>query len=164
MKRDTNPGDLRSAVSARSGDLRRANALRRARSRPRGITMFVTVVCLAVIAALGASLLRSLAAEHRQAQLRRDQMQAFWLAESAVQRGVARLTAKSAYDGEQWQVDVDANGRRLRAQATIRIEPVGGNTQGRRIVVEVRCPAEGAASVMQRREIVVTLDQPGATP
>ena len=137
---------------------------RRSYHRPRGITMFVTIVCLAVIAALGASLLRSLAAEHRQAQLRRDQMQAFWLAESAVQRGAARLAADSAYAGEQWQVEAGANGRRARAQATIRIEAVDGNALARRIVVEARCPAEDAASVTQQRAIVVTSDQPGKTP
>jgi len=119
--------------------------------------MLVTVVCLAVIAALGASLLRALVAEHRQTRLRHDQMQAFWLAESAVQRGVVRLGAAREYAGEQWQVEVDANGRRVRAQATIRIEAVEGDAQARRIVAEARYPADGAVSVLQQREIVVNL-------
>ncbi len=139
-------------------------AKRRIAGKPRGAAMLVTVVCLAVIAALGASLLRSLVAEHRQARLRWDQMQAFWLAESAVQRGVVRLAAMSEYAGEQWQVEVDSNGRPVRAQATIRIEAVEGDAQARRVVAEARYPAEGTAGVLQQREIVVTLDQAGDTP
>lgn len=139
-------------------------APRRTSSRPRGITMFVTIVCLAVIAALGASLLRSLVAEHRQAMLRRDQMQAFWLAESALQRGMARLAADSAYAGEQWQVEADAGGSRAGAHAAIRVEPLGVEAAARRIVVQARYPAEGAARVVLEREIVVTLDQRGGTP
>ncbi len=153
--RSQNPGDLRSAVARRPAPSKGQEA--------RGAAMMVTIVCLVVIAALGASLLRSLVAEHRQALLRRDQMQAFWLAESAVQRGVVRLAAASAYAGEEWEVEVDANGRLVRAQATIRIEAVAADATARRIVVEARYPAQGAASVLQQREIVVTLDQPGET-
>jgi Tfp pilus assembly protein PilX len=126
--------------------------------------MIVTIVCLVVIAALGASLLRSLVAEHRQTLRRRDQMQAFWLAESAVQRGVVRVEAASDYTGEEWQVETDAGGRRVPARATIRIEAVAGEAQARRIVVEARYPADGAATVLQQREMVVILDQPGETP
>jgi len=139
-------------------------AERRIAGKPRGAAMLVTVVCLAVIAALGASLLRALVAEHRQTLRRRDQMQAFWLAESAVQRGVVRLVAAREYAGEQWQVEMETDGRRVRGEATIRVEAVEGNAQARRIVAEARCPAEGAAGVLQQREIVVALDQAGDTP
>jgi Tfp pilus assembly protein PilX len=134
---------------------------RKSRASPRGAAMIVTIVCLVVIAALGASLLRSLVAEHRQALRRHDQLQAFWLAESAVQRGVARLAAAPDYAGEDWRVEIGARGRRVPARTTIRVEAVTGDAQARRIVVEARCPAEGAESVLQQREIVVALDHPG---
>lgn len=136
----------------------------KSRASCRGAALIVTIVCLVVIAALGASLLRSLVAEHRQSQRRRDQMQAFWLAESAVQRGAVRLAAAADYAGEDWPVEIDDGGRRVRGQATIGIEAVAGQPQARRIVVEARYPADGVASVLQQRETVVTLGPPGETP
>jgi hypothetical protein len=135
------------------------------RRRPHaGVALVLTIVCLVVIASLGVSLMRALVAEHRQAMLRRNQLQSFWLAESAVQRGVVRLAAAPTYTGEDWQVEVDAGGGRVRALATIRVQTVAGGERARRIVVEARCPADGAASVLQTRELSVTLDQAGGNP
>ena len=120
-----------------------------------GAALLMTIVCLVVIASLAVSLARSLVAGHRQSRLRCDQMQAFWLAESAVQRGVVRLAATPAYAGEDWQVEVQMGGGPVRARATIRVEAVEGDPQQRRIVVEARCPADGDASVLETRELVV---------
>ncbi len=121
-----------------------------------GAALLMTIVCLVVIASLAVSLARSLVAEYRQARLRCDQLQAFWLAESAVQRGVVRLAATPAYPGEDWQVEVRMGGGPVRARAAIRVEAVAGDPQRRRIVVEARCPADGDASVLETRELVVT--------
>ena len=129
--------------------------------RRAGVALLLTIVCLVVIATLGVSLMRSLVAEHRQAMLRRDQLQAFWLAESAVQRGAVRLAAAADYAGEDWQVEVETGGRRVRALATIRVQTVNGDAPARRIVAEARCPGDGPASVLQTRERLVTLDQAG---
>jgi Tfp pilus assembly protein PilX len=131
------------------------NRFSRSASRP-GAALLMTIVCLVVIASLAVSLARSLVAEHRQTRLRCDQMQAFWLAESAVQRGVVRLVATPEYTGEDWQVEVQMGGGLVRARAAIRVEVVAGDPQRRRIVVEARCPADGDASVLETRELVVT--------
>lgn len=120
-----------------------------------GAALLMTIVCLVVIASLAVSLARSLVAGHRQSRLRCDQMQAFWLAESAVQRGMVRLAAAPAYDGEDWQVEVQVGGGPVRARAAIRVEAVEGDPQRRRLVVEARCPADGDASVLETRELVV---------
>lgn len=120
-----------------------------------GAALLVTIACLVVIASLAVSLARSLVVGHRQSRLRCDQMQAFWLAESAVQRGVVRLAATPAYTGEDWQVEVRMGGGPVQARAAIRIEAVAGDPRRRRIVVEARCPADGDASVLETRELVV---------
>ena len=136
------------------------NGIRRTARHP-GVALMLTIVCLIVVATVGLSLVRSLVDEHRQAMLRRDQLQAFWLAESAAQRGAVRLATAADYTGEDWQVETDSGGRRVRALATIRVQIVTGDSPARRIVVEARCPADGPASVLQTRERLVTLDQAG---
>jgi Tfp pilus assembly protein PilX len=124
----------------------------------------MTIVCLVVIASLAVSLARSLVAGHRQSRIRFHQMQAFWLAESAVQRGVVRLAATPAYTGEDWQVEVQVGGGPVRAHATIRVESVAGDPPRRRVVVEARCPADGDASVLETRQLVVAPDPAEGRP
>ena len=133
-------------------------------SRRVGAALLMTIVCLVVVASLAVSLARSLVAEHRQARLRCNQMQAFWLAESAVQRGVVRLAAAPEYAGEDWQVEVQVGGGPVRARATIRVEAVEGDPPRRRLVVEARCPADGDASVLQTRELIVALNSAEGRP
>lgn len=126
------------------------------RRQRRGAALLMAIVCLMVMTALAVSLARSLVAQQRQLRLRGSQMQAFWLAESAVERARVRLDATPEYAGEDWHVELELRGAAVEARATIRVESVAGESSQRRIVVQARCPAEGDASVLEMRERTVT--------
>jgi len=126
-------------------------------ARRPGAALLMTIVCLMVIATLAVCLARTLVAEHRQSRWRGNQLQAFWLAESAIERAAARLAATRDYAGEEWQVKLPLSGAAVQARAAIRVESVAGQFLQRRIVVEARCPAEGETSVVEVRESIVTL-------
>jgi Tfp pilus assembly protein PilX len=129
--------------------------LRIPRQPRRGAALVLTLVCLLVVAAIGLTLLRSLVDEHRQAAIRQREMQAFWLAESAIQRAGAALVASPEYTGEQWQVEADALAGRWSALAVIRVETVENDETVRRIAVEVRYPDEGHDRVVRHRQVLV---------
>lgn len=129
-----------------------------------GAALLMTIVCLMVMAALAVSLATSLVAEQRQTRLRGHQLQAFWLAESAVERARVRLAATPDYAGEDWQVELQLRGAPEQARATIRVESTAGEPPRRRIVVEARCPAAGDANVLETRELTVPLEPAEGRP
>jgi Tfp pilus assembly protein PilX len=121
----------------------------------RGVVLACVLVCLLVVAAIGASMLRSTLEEHRQGARREHQIQAMWLAESAVQRAAARLAATPDYQGETWSLDAAALGGRWPATAVIRIETADTEPTARRIVVEARYPEDARQRVVQRRQVTI---------
>lgn len=133
-------------------------------AKRRGVVLAFVLVCLFVVAAVGAALLRATVAEHRQETRRQHQVQAMWLAESAVQRAAAHLAAAPDYQGETWQIDAAALGDRWAAAAVIRVEAIEADPAARRIVVEARYPEDQQHRVVQRREITIRLPVPGESP
>jgi hypothetical protein len=138
------------------------------RARPRRIRrsaaiLVAALVCLVVVAVIGASLMQTVLLQHRQLLHDQDQLQVFWLAESAVQRAAMRLTAAPAYRGETWQVE----GRSARGPwtgvAIIRVEIVPDDIARRQVVVEAHCGDEPSRRVAQRRQVVVLLPVQGVS-
>jgi hypothetical protein len=115
------------------------------------------LVCLAVVMIIGASLLRTVLLQQRQLEQEQQQLQALWLAESAVERAAARLRDSPDYRGETWEFASWAPSPGSSGVAVIRIEPLAGDDARRQIVVEARYPQDGPHRVLQYRRIQVPL-------
>ncbi|MCL4201162.1 MAG: hypothetical protein KJ000_01615 [Pirellulaceae bacterium] len=117
----------------------------------------MTLVCLLVVGALGAMLVRSALREAQQSRQREQQLQTLWLVESGLERGLARLAASADYKGEIWQIPADALGGGDAATVGIVVETIEENTAARRIAVEAIYPDDSQRRIVQRRNIQVEL-------
>ena len=102
--------------------------------RRRGAVLAMALVTLLVVGLIAGLMVQRYLAAHRQASRDAQQLQAEWLAEAAVARGLAMRQADGEYSGETWQVNLVEPGI-----ATIRVESAeqSGNVK---IVVEARYP------------------------
>ena len=137
--------------------------MRKRAHRRSGIMVAMTLVCLIVVALLGAVLVRALLVQHQQSLRHQHQLQAQWLAESAVHRAVAQLDLPSEYAGETWKVDPQSVGGRWSGAAVIRVETVEADERIRRIEIEARYPEDPERRVIHRREVLMKLPISGDT-
>jgi Tfp pilus assembly protein PilX len=137
----------------------------RPQRRPRrGALLVVALVCLVVVVAIGSSLVRQLLLQHRQSVQEQSQLQALWLADSAVERALARLAEQPDYTGETWQIDGQLLPNDSPGVVVIRVETSAGENAARRIVVEARYPHETLYQVVQQRTCPVPHSVSGAKP
>jgi hypothetical protein len=88
----------------------------------RGFLAVLVLVCIVVMAAIGAGLLRIGLAERARLRDEERRLQAEWLVESGVERGLAALASRPDYRGETWEVPADALGGPSPARVTIAVE------------------------------------------
>jgi hypothetical protein len=106
------------------------------------LTVVAVLVCLIIITIMAGALLRVGLAQRERANAQEHRLQAEWLAESGIQRAIARLAADRGYTGETWEVparDLDAVDDAL---VTITIEPARGVGQGRTVRVQADYPRD----------------------
>jgi type II secretory pathway component PulK len=72
----------------------------------RGGALMVVIVALAVASMIGATLLQMAFNQRRQQQHDRLRVQAGWLADAGIQRGLQRARVETEYRGETWTLDV----------------------------------------------------------
>ena len=121
-----------------------------------GVVLVAVLVALLVVMLISAAIVRGLAVQHRLARTEQQRTQAFWFAESAVQRARAQLTATPDYRGETWRIELPPSGVAL-GQARIRVEPIEGQPNQRTITVEARLPDDPINGVLEQRSLVVEL-------
>jgi type II secretory pathway component PulK len=129
------------------------------RQRPRrnGLAIIPALVCLALIATLGAALLR-LARVHRvTAREEERRMQTEWLAESGIARAGARLATDRDYNGETWEIRSVAPQRSAAARIAIAVERVDGHPSQRRVRVVAEFPRDDEQPNKQTRSLTVDL-------
>ena len=68
-----------------------------------GSVLVVALICLLLLTVLAASLTRTVILQREQVIRDEWQLQAEWLAESAVDRAVLQLQSTPDYEGEEWQ-------------------------------------------------------------
>ena len=113
----------------------------RRRRQSRGLTVVAVLVCLIIITIMAGALLRVGLAQRERANAQEHRLQAEWLAESGIQRAIARLAADPGYTGETWEVparDLDSDD----ALVTITIEPARGVARGRAVRVQADYPRD----------------------
>jgi Tfp pilus assembly protein PilX len=121
----------------------------------RGFTMVLALVCLLVVATIGATTVRTLVSEHRQATRQQRQLQTLWVAESALERAAAQLAADPDYTGETWQIAADEIGGPWPAKAVIRVEPAASDETKQRVLVTAHCPDDPLDGMVLEREIEI---------
>ena len=126
------------------------------RSNRRGAILIVALTTLLVVTLLGGAVLRGYLLTYRQLRREQDQLQAQWLADSALARAAARLQADPKYAGETWKVKLPAaTGGDTAGSATIAIEPVADQTNAVRITVAARFPDEEFRRTLAQRTLIV---------
>jgi hypothetical protein len=113
---------------------------------------------LLVVTLVAGVIVRSRVIAHRQACQIQDELQAQWLAESAITRASAQLLRASDYRGETWQPKVQAAGGGGQSAAVeIRVLPIENASETRRIVAIAMYPSDEWRRVSVRREYNITL-------
>lgn len=128
------------------------------RSKPNrrlGAILAAVLLSLLVVMLLSAELTEAISLHHRQSRLAEDRQQAFWIAESAVQRAVHALAQSPDYAGETWRVPAEVLGSGRAGVATIKVEPVAGAAGQRRIVVQAYYPDDPVQRTSYERELVL---------
>jgi len=115
----------------------------------------VAIVCIAVASVIFLSVLRLSVAQRTRAEAQAWQIQAAWLAESALERAAARLADDPDYEGETWSLSADDLGTRHGAVVTIQAETIPEQKQRRRIRVEADYPDHPQHRARRSKQIVV---------
>jgi Tfp pilus assembly protein PilX len=140
-------------------DLTRAIAVKRILQakpgRRLGVILAAVLLSLLVVMLVGGELAKAISLQHRQARLAEDRLQAFWIAESAVQRAVRALAKAPEYAGETWRVPAEALGSGRAGVATIKIESAAGAAPPRRILVQAYYPEDPIQRTLYERELVL---------
>ena len=93
------------------------------RVRRAGFVVVAILALLAVATTLFAIWTHTAIREQRQLQLREYDLQARRLAEAGIRRGLMRLEAAAAYQGETWQIPPESMGANHAASVRIDVEP-----------------------------------------
>ncbi|HVA45200.1 MAG TPA: hypothetical protein VNH11_02340 [Pirellulales bacterium] len=118
----------------------------------RGVVVMMALVCLVLATAMGGTLLRWAAMEHKLLRSRERESQARWLAEAGIERAAARLAEERDYRGETWEVAAADLPAGEAAKVRLRVAAID---EGRRsIEVDVEYPSESVEAVRVHKEIV----------
>ncbi len=111
------------------------------------------LVCLLVLTLISGVLVKLGVAYRQQVRAQERRLQAEWLAESGVDRALARLAAKPDYKGEIWEIAAETLGRP--AVVTIKVDPPTSPGDGRVVRVQADYPPDPPRRIRSTREVVV---------
>lgn len=127
----------------------------------RGAVLVALLICLLIVLLVSATVVRGLIVQHRSARTEIQQVQAAWLADSAIDRAAAKLDANRDYEGETWEVAIGETGDAAKGVAAIVVGAVDGEPDQRRISVEAHWPDDPVFRVMKKRQLTVDLVDSG---
>lgn len=127
-----------------------------------GIAILLVMVCMIVITSLVGTMLRHIAMNKRQSRQRMHAIQAFWLADSEIERAVLLLQEDPDFRNETRTVSPDSFDGKS-AQLDIQISELPDDSTRLVISVLATYPHKSAFSVKARRQVRVkkaTLNRP----
>ena len=130
---------------------------RTTRGQPRGVILVAVLVALFVVTLLAATPLRAMLARQRQATVQQHQVQAMWLAQSAMNRARAALRDSADYQGASWQVPAEQLDGKNSGLAKIVVEQNGDMPNQRTIRVEALFPDDPVHRVRHVSRVVLTI-------
>jgi hypothetical protein len=131
----------------------------RVHRRRRGVVLAAALACVFVTVLLSAALASSALHRHRQLKLQERQLQAEWIAQSALGLAAARLKADAAYAGETWTAGAAELESRQSGRAVISIAELQDG-EGRRVTIEVIYPDDPVDRI--RIEKTIKIGPPGS--
>ena len=123
----------------------------------RGSVLIIILVCFVLAAAMFAMLARQTLTERRAAETQLWTAQSQWIAEAAVERAAARLTADAKYSGENWAISAAEMGGKQGARARIHVEPLAGRPDSRLVRVEADYPDDPVHRARSTKQIEIDL-------
>jgi len=118
----------------------------------RGAALIIALVTLLVVMLVAGTVLRSLASAHRRTRQTQDEVQAQWLAEAAVARGLIQARSRADYAGETWRPSISTDNPSV---AEIRIERTTDSPKSLKVVVQAHYPDREFRRASASREYVV---------
>ena len=153
---------------------------RKGKEPRRGLTIVAVLVCLFVVMALGAALLKMALAQRDSNRDFERRLQAEWLVESGLERARARLAQDRSYAGETWPLSAAelglaeaspatgaaATADRAAGLVTITVDRRADTTDRVRVRVQADYPRDGPRGARHSQERFIELEpkKPGATP
>ena len=133
----------------------------RMKPRRRAVIMVGVIVCLIVMTLMFGAIVRGLIADGRRSRSLERSLQSMWLAESGLERAIARMAADPTYRGEAWDPSAISPDRGARGTVEIKVEPATGRQNAFRVTATARFPAFRQWSVVQTRELVILASRIG---
>jgi Tfp pilus assembly protein PilV len=144
----------------------------------RGMTVVAVLVCLIIVTLISGAVLKVGLAQRDLARSFERRLQAEWLAESGVERALARLAGDRDYTGETWTVSALDLGQNAAVTAgadkpdsaaaviTIAVERVPANSSRRRVKVQADYPRDPPRRSRHTKQVTIDLEpgQTGAAP
>jgi hypothetical protein len=128
--------------------------------RRRGMVAVAIVAVLIVLVILSGSLIRVIWLRHSDLRGSERRLQAEWLAESGLDRAVARLALEPGYVGETWNIAATELGGRDEATVKIGVTAVPDKPDRRAVRVVADYPVDEPRRHRQSRELMVDLNSP----
>jgi type II secretory pathway component PulK len=130
----------------------------------RGLTVVAVLVCLIIITLVSGSVLKIGLAQRELARAHERRLQAEWLAESGVQRALARLSTDRDYTGETWSFGAQDLGQSEKASESagtvaIAVERIAADPDRRRVKVTADYPRDPPRRARHTREFMIDLKQ-----
>jgi hypothetical protein len=122
------------------------------------MTVVAVLVCLIIVTLVSAALLKLGVAQRELARTQERRLQAEWLAQSGIERALARLAGDREYAGETWSISAAELGQSEPPAVNAESTPVGSASAIVTIAV-ARMPSDGL-----RRRIRVQADYPRDPP
>lgn len=128
------------------------------RGRHRGAALVIALVAMTIVAAVLVLLARHSVIERRGLQRDSWQVQAAWLAESALDRAAARLAADRGYSGETWNLSADDLGTGRTALVEIDVHKVENDAGRRAVRVRADYSDDPQQRVRLTKQIIVEIE------
>ena len=125
----------------------------------RGGVLVMAIVCVAIAAMLFVMIAQAAALGRRASDSQRWQIQASLLAESGLDRAVARLWADADYGGETWAPGAAEFDGRHSAAVAIEVEPVPDEPERRQIRIRADYPDHPYHRCREMRSVVISLSE-----
>jgi len=125
----------------------------------RGAFLVVALICLVLATSMVGVLLSLVRTHHRQIASQQAELQAGWLAESALARAAFRLRRDRTYPGETWTVDASELGGEASAEVVIEVQQSVDQPDARTVLVKAAYGSGPGQTVRRARQSTIVISQ-----